>query len=293
MYTSSISSLCLSSNSVAIPFTEEYFAPLQDSTSLLKDCSALLEFYQQHHYLYLKNFLSQESVLDIRERYFSQFEPCFFKAGTTPREGIFSGHIPTNLPRYGTQGHPAYKIVRDAEFHAFTTQPKLFELADLLLGKPAKQLRRRPVRQFIKNTKTASRAHADAIYIESKQRPSLTCWIPLGDCPLEAGGLIYLEGSHQENLEHIRYLVGQQSDRHWDTRPLTHNLKLLAEKTGRRWLWSHFQTGDLVVHSPYIIHASVDSSVDLMRLSTDIRFIPQDDPIDWRWSNDWSADDTY
>jgi ectoine hydroxylase-related dioxygenase (phytanoyl-CoA dioxygenase family) len=293
MHITSISSLSLSSNGLLIPFTEQYFRPLEDCTFLLNNRSALIEFYQNHHYLYLKNFLSRESVLDIRDRYFRKFDPILFKEGTTPREGIFSGHLPANLPRYGTRSHPAYEMVRDSEFHGFTTQPKLFELAQWLLGKPAKQLRRRPLRHFIKNTLTASRAHADAIYLESREQSFITCWIPLGDCPLDAGGLIYLEGSHQENLEHIRGLIGQQSDRNWDARPLTRDLKLLAEKTGRRWLWSHFQAGDLVVHSPYIIHASVDSSADLMRVSTDIRFVPQDGPIDCRWSNDWSADDTY
>jgi ectoine hydroxylase-related dioxygenase (phytanoyl-CoA dioxygenase family) len=285
--------ISLSSNGLSIPFTDQYFGKLKDCTSLLDNPSALVEFYQQHHYLYLKNFLSREYVLDIRDRYFSKFDPIFLKPGTTPREGIFSGHIPENMPRHGTRSHPAYEIVRDEEFHAFTTQLKLLELARLVLGKSAKILRRRPLRHFIKNTKTASRAHADAIYLESEGRPFISCWIPIGDCPLDAGGLIYLEGSHQENLEHLRQLVANRSDRHWDARPLTHDLKLLAEKTGRRWLWSHFQAGDLVVHSPYIIHASLDSSTDLMRVSTDIRFLPEEDPIDWRWGNDWSADDTY
>ncbi|SRR5579883_3278075 len=283
----------LSSNGLSIPFTEQYFCPLKDCTHLLNHPSALIDFYQNHHYLYLKNFLNREDVLDIRERYFQKFDTLLLKAGTTPRDGIFSGYIPPNLPRFGTRSHPAYEMVRDGEFHNFVTQPKLFELAKLLLGKPSKQLQRRPLRHFIKNTKTASRAHIDAIYIASEGRPFLSYWITLGDCPLDAGGLIYLEDSHQENLEHLRQLIGQRSDRHWDTRPLTHDLKLLAEKTGRRWLWNNYQAGDLVVHSPYIVHASLDSSNDLMRVSTDIRFLPEDDPIDWRWSNDWSADDTY
>jgi ectoine hydroxylase-related dioxygenase (phytanoyl-CoA dioxygenase family) len=67
----------------------------------------------------------------------------------------------------------------------------------------------------------------------------------------------------------------------------------LSKKTKRRWLWSDYQAGDLVLHSPYIIHASLDSSTDLMRVSTDVRFMAQDDPIDPRWTNDWFADDTY
>lgn len=288
-----ISSPCLTSNGISIPFTDEYFSPLKDCTHLLDNDLDLVEFYQQHHYLYLKNFLPREHVLEMREHYFSKFPATFFKAGTTSREGIFSGHLPPKLPRHGTHGHPAYETVRDEEFNAFTTQPKLFELAQALLGKPVKQLRRRPLRHFIRNTSTASRAHTDAIYLNNQQWPFISCWIPMGDAPIESGGLLYLEGSHQDNLEQVRCLVGKQRDRKQDSRPITHNLSLLSEKMERRWLWSNFQAGDIVVHSPYIIHASLDSSTDLMRVSTDVRFLPQDAPIDPRWSNDWSADDTY
>lgn len=290
MSVTSLTSGSLSSNGLPIPFTEDYFGKLKDCTSLLKDASALLKFYQEHHYLYLKNFLDREYVLQIRDHYFRQFDPIFLKEGTTPREGIFSGQFPPNFPRYGTPTHPAYEMVRNEEFHTFVTQPKLFQLAELLLGKPAQQLRRRPLRHFIKNTNAATRAHADAIYLD----PSvIICWIPIGDSPIEAGGIIYLEGSHQENLEQIRGLIGQKRDPQKDQRPLTNDLKLLSQKTKRRWLWSDYQAGDLVLHSPYIIHASLDSSTDLMRVSTDVRFMAQDDPIDPRWTNDWSADDTY
>jgi hypothetical protein len=48
-----------------------------------------------------------------------------------------------------------------------------------------------------------------------------------------------------------------------------------------------------VLHSPHIVHASLDNSADLMRLSTDLRFRLRDTAADERWNNDWSADDGY
>jgi hypothetical protein len=48
-----------------------------------------------------------------------------------------------------------------------------------------------------------------------------------------------------------------------------------------------------MIHSPYIVHASLDN-VDpdgIIRLSTDIRYQRHSDPIDWRWQNHWHDQD--
>jgi hypothetical protein len=83
------------------------------------------------------------------------------------------------------------------------------------------------------------------------------------------------------------------NDRAHDRRPLTHELRQLADVTGQRWLWADFEASDLVVHSPFIIHASVNSETDLMRVSMDIRYRPRDVPSDPRWADDWSATDGF
>jgi hypothetical protein len=49
----------------------------------------------------------------------------------------------------------------------------------------------------------------------------------------------------------------------------------------------------MVVHSPYMVHAST-MNVDpdkRIRLSTDIRYQRVRDEIDARWNNHWSLDD--
>jgi ectoine hydroxylase-related dioxygenase (phytanoyl-CoA dioxygenase family) len=121
----------------------------------------------------------------------------------------------------------------------------------------------------------------------------VTIWVPLGDCPIEAGGLLYLEGSHGDDALESKVRGGAPMDRSNDARPLTHDLKWLADLTGKRWLSTDFKAGDVVIHSPTIVHASTDPQIDLMRVSTDIRFQRAGSPADPRWDNDWSADDGY
>jgi len=119
-------------------------------------------------------------------------------------------------------------------------------------------------------------------------------WVPLGDSPLVAGSLVYLEDSHHDEQLERAVRAAAPMDRANDNRPLTHDLKWISEQTGRRWLSADFKAGDVVIHSPTIVHASTDpGETDYMRISTDIRFHRAGSPVDPRWTGDWSADDGY
>jgi ectoine hydroxylase-related dioxygenase (phytanoyl-CoA dioxygenase family) len=67
----------------------------------------------------------------------------------------------------------------------------------------------------------------------------------------------------------------------------------MAERFNARWLIADYEAGDVVLHSPYMIHASTtNQSVDgRIRLSTDIRYQNVEDEIDARWANHWSLGD--
>ncbi|HZM84096.1 MAG TPA: phytanoyl-CoA dioxygenase family protein [Candidatus Limnocylindrales bacterium] len=42
----------------------------------------------------------------------------------------------------------------------------------------------------------SSRAHTDFDYMDRGSDGIITMWLPIGDCPVQSGGLTYLEGSH-------------------------------------------------------------------------------------------------
>src|SRR5262245_4834460 len=238
----------------------------------------------------LRDAIPSDIVLELREAYFRLFDPCLLKDGDA-RRGEFSGHRPEGLPPHGTKGHPAHTFVRTRQFIAFRQLPVFRAMAEALLGGPAKPVWRTPVRHFVRGSNVASRAHLDRTYLDCSIDSCVTIWVPLGDCPLQAGGLLYLEKSHKDpTVEAVSRAFGP-TDRPSDWRPLTHDLKWLSEATGRRWLGEDYRAGDVVLHSPTIVHASTDPQIDLMRLSTDIRFLRADAHDDSRWQRDWAADD--
>jgi ectoine hydroxylase-related dioxygenase (phytanoyl-CoA dioxygenase family) len=280
----------ITSNGVAVPFDPEHAAPLTDSTAWRADPAALRERLAADGYLFLRGVLDPTKVLDARQAYFERFDPSYLQPGTTPRDGIFSGVRPKNLGAHGTSGHPAYDFVRSPAWQELVGDPILQKLAEDILGGTSILLPRQIVRQFDRSIARASRAHVDHTYLDGGTGEVVTMWIPLGDCPIEAGPLVYLEGSHRmgaDELESLREI----NDRPDDRRPLSHDLGWVANRTGRRWRWSDFRAGDIAVHSPHIIHASLDAHTDAMRLSADIRFLRDDGVADPRWLSPWAGDD--
>ena len=119
------------------------------------------------------------------------------------------------------------------------------------------------------------------------------------------GGLIYLEKSHVWGREMEAEFQRRSTDlppeervsaynKHMSSSGwLDKNVVALADKIGSRWLAADYEAGDMVVHDPYMVHAStmnVDPA-NRMRLSSDIRYQRVRDEIDVRWANHWSLDD--
>ena len=280
----------VTSNGREVPFDDVHFAPMRDGTTLIDDPSALRERLREDGYLLLRGVLDREDVLAVRDAYFRTIPADFLAPGTTAAEGIFSGHVPDRLPPHGVAGHPAHAFVRSTRFAQFCASPRLGGLAQALLDGPADLLPRRILRHYWRTARLASRAHTDYDYMRRGSDRFITLWIPIGDCPVETGGLVYLEGGGRLDAHQLRRLR-TVTDRTDDPRPISHDLAWTARETGRRWLWTDFRAGDVAVHSPHIAHASLDTCSDAMRLSADVRFHRRGERVDDRWTQAWSSDD--
>ncbi len=264
----------VTSNGVPIPNTPRYFDRMRE-TDLAAADEALRARYAEDGYVLLRGVLPGDAVIQLRDAYLARF----------------SAHAEP-LPTHGTKGHPAYEFVRTSVFRDFVEQPVFQSLAARLTGAEVAPIRRTPLRHFVPGRSIASRAHIDGTYIDGTPTDVVTIWTPLGACSVENGSLMYLEGSHADADMAARVRNGALMDRTSDVRPITHDLKWLADVTGKRWLTADFAAGDVVVHSPSIIHATLDATVGT-RISADIRFQRKDTPRDARWDRDWSADDGY
>lgn len=281
----------LTSNGLQIPFTPQYFERMTESD--VNEGDALRLRFEQDGYLCFRSFLDPARVLDIRKRYFSMFDRKIFKTDTEPEEGIFSGEFQFSPRQHGHEGHPAAEFVKEPLFEAFTNQQKLHDIASFLLGGNVVQLTRKPLRHFYKDTHISSRAHSDFTYLDNGTSRLLSVWIPLGDISLQTGSLVYLKQSSNIDVESLREQVKPINGDVADTRPISQNLKAVSDITGLPWLYSDFKAGDIVIHDPFIVHASLDCTTEQMRLSTDLRFALATEQTDARWVNPWRGNDGY
>lgn len=121
----------------------------------------------------------------------------------------------------------------------------------------------------------------------------------MGNVKTNSGGLIYLQDSVP---------IGQKLERDFNTaaahlseaeRISAYNETMsetgyldpdsggFAKKWGKKWLVADYEAGDLVLHSPYMVHSAArnENEEGIIRLATDLRFMEEGKPLDKRWMN--------
>ena len=197
------------------------------------------------------------------------------------------------------------EFVRTAAYEAFCLHPKLWQFYDAYFDNPSYLHKRKIVRYMPPGNTSTTPAHYDLIYLRGGTDKVVSSWIPLGDTTIEMGGLVYLEGSdalgrkmeadfsaQNENLspaERISAYNKNMTEGGW----VGKDLGAMAERFNARWLIADYEAGDMVIHSPYMIHAATNNVDEMgrVRLSTDIRYQSVREEIDVRWNNHWSLDD--
>jgi Phytanoyl-CoA dioxygenase (PhyH) len=239
------------------------------------DRDALWTRLRRDGYLWLRGAIDPVEVEAFRRFYHAALAPS----------GVWDGRLDRAELRSILFG----RVVPGPEYHAFCTQPAIRDWYAWFLGAKTFLHRRKIIRHVLPGEAgvgTATQAHYDLVYIREGTDRVLASWIPLGDCPVERGGLTYLEGSHHRvaHLERTNALPAP-------ARSITADLPRLADEYDTRWLVADYASGDMVVHGAHTIHASLDNTDSDIRISTDIRYQSADQSIDWRWQNDWHTDD--
>lgn len=259
--------------------------------------------YREQGYLWLKGVLPRDEVLAFRRRYFSRLaETGIVDVSRDPVEGLYSG---TEAEDREGGRKARMEIVRWAYYEAFCLSKEIVRFYEAFLEGDLYLHKRKILRHVLPGSPNSTGAHYDLVYLRGGTDRICTSWIPIGDIPVEMGGLVYLEGSdsvgraleaevsagnaHLSPEERVKAYNDNMTAGGW----ISKDLPALADKFGSRWLMADYEAGDMVVHSPYMIHAATDNrdAGRRMRLSTDIRYQLIRDEIDVRWSNHWSFDD--
>lgn len=291
----------LTSNGYALSHTPERLGWLA-ATDPHTPMPVLREQFRAQGYVWLKGILPREKVLNFRRRYFEAFvETGMLKPGVDAIEGFYGGGGEDR----GMVNRTLMAFVRSAAYEAFCLMEDLWQFYDKFLEGPSYLHKRKIVRHTKPHDRNCTGAHYDLVYLRGGTDRVCTSWIPIGDIPVEMGGLVYLEGSdawgrrmeaeYQSNSTHLTPEERVSAyNRYMDNSGwMGKDLAALADKIDTRWLVADYEAGDMVIHSPYMVHAAT-MNVDptgRMRLSTDIRYQRVQDEIDARWQNHWSLDD--
>jgi ectoine hydroxylase-related dioxygenase (phytanoyl-CoA dioxygenase family) len=179
-------------------------------------------------------------------------------------------------------------IIRGAEYENLCASPELTGFFENFLGGQVFLNKRKILRYIRPDSPEATGAHYDLVYLRQGTDQVFTVWIPLGDCAVQDGGLMYLEGSHK-----IYRQIENSATVKMQAECLTKDLPSLANKLNKRWLVTDYTAGDVVVHNAYMVHASLNNTnMDgRIRLSTDIRYQLTSVPIDKHWQVHWHYND--
>ena len=261
----------------------------------------LREQYDAQGYVWLKGLIDPAEVWDFRSRYFAALcSAGMIAPDSDPMNGIYAGGEDKRLVT-----EKVVEISRWARYEAFCLAKPIVDFYEAFLQAPIYLHKRMLIRHTRPGDPNCTGAHYDLVYLRAGTDQLCTSWIPIGDIPVEMGGLVYLEGSDGWG----RKMEAEFSIKNADLSPeerlsaynknmneagwLTKNLPELAERLNTRWLMADYEAGDMVVHSPYMIHASTmnENTEGRMRLSTDIRFQRASDTIDPRWQMHWHPGD--
>ncbi|OTA58955.1 hypothetical protein K449DRAFT_436460 [Hypoxylon sp. EC38] len=289
----------------------------------------LRQRFERDGYLFLKGLLPRDDVLKAREAYFTLLAPSGVLApGTLPVDGVFDyskdkldfpGMV--NLIRGAgstdANGRPRGGLFVDLALQAhaepwykdkFCKHPALQSFIAKFTGWGETTLGL--TRSLLRNNTPHNKAigvHYDQIFLRHGEDTSMTAWVPMGDISLDGGGLIYMENGHvlgreiEKNFYNLAKETGltDEEARNAFNRNmmggglLAEGPREFGETYARRWLVTEYEAGDVVLHTPYTIHASTINKdpKNIIRLGTDLRFVDSSRPYDTRWTSVYTFGD--
>ena len=237
--------------------------------------AALRVAMAERGYLFFRGLLPAQAVWDVRADVLALCEEAGWLAQDRAPLG---GYVrPGMEPKM--EGQPEYTSVYRRvltelpRFHDLPTHPRLVEIAAEVLETDAESVLVHPRRigrlTFPNLISATTPPHQDHFYIRGSIE-TYSCWTPLGDCPVELGGLAVAAGSHRKGYqEHAAKFPGAIGGRGVE----------VSEET--KWHSADFRAGDALFFHAFTVHKALPNlTPDRLRLSADNRYQRAGDAID-------------
>ncbi len=283
----------LTANHVDVDLADDKFGFLESSAHLLNDPAALQERMAAEGYLFMPGILDRDEVLAAR-RVCAQRLAAQGQLDTAHdiMDCVAAPGANTGFMAELAHGNDALMRVL---YDAGGAMMRFFET---LIGGPALHFDYTWFRAVSPGKGTPP--HMDVVYMGRGTKRLFTAWTPIGDIPLEQGGLMVLEKSHLHDRLNKGY-GSKDVDTFCENRRepdfkqmggggniqaggvLSWNAMTLRDRLGGRWLTSDYRAGDLLVFSVFTVHTSLDNQSNRIRLSSDSRYQSAHEPADHRW----------
>ena len=248
----------------------------EDSTGLLNDPSALRERAARDGVLFFRAFLPRAEVLALRAEMLAVVDSHGWRLpGQDPYGGLISvdaiNQVPEEVMRTDIGvSTAAYHAVQKLEsFHRLPHHPRLLGLYRALFEEQV-LVHPRHIARMITAHKSVfpTPPHQDFPLIQGSPN-TWTCWLPVGDCPRELGGLAVLRGSHRSGYLPIQPAKGAGG------------IAVPLCSYEKDWLSADFQAGDILTFNSYTLHRALRCQwKDHIRLSLDVRYQPISEPVE-------------
>jgi hypothetical protein len=254
----------------------EQLKELRVSNDATNDAAELRRRIADEGYLFFKRLQPPDKLLALRREMLTVMQRGgWLVPGTDPMDGI------ANVSAQCTEGDIAYtdvyhEVYKLEAFHRSAHWPEVLGMVEKIMGRPVMPHPQKIARLwFPKYTQHTTPIHQDFVHFQGNFE-TLTCWAPVGDCPIELGGLAVLPGSHKVNqvLEH-HFSLGAGSlcvDIPEQAR--------LHKELDVAWHSTNYEVGDTLIFPALMIHKALPNyTEDRLRVSLDNRYQAVGDPI--------------
>ena len=247
----------------------ESLKELRVSNDAMNDPEELRHRISEEGYLFFKKLQDPDKLWALRREMLTTMqEGGWIVAGTDPMDGI------ADIAMQCTEGDPEYTDVYHAvyklqAFHRSGHWSEVVDMVEKIIGREVLPHPQKIARLwFPKYTAHTTPIHQDFVHFQGNFQ-TYTCWAPVGDCPIELGGLAVLPGSHKVNkvMEH-HFSLGAGS------------LCVNEDELSGEWHSTNYEVGDTLIFPALTIHKALPNlTEDRLRVSLDNRYQAVDDPI--------------
>ena len=241
-----------------------------ESNHLLDDPPLLRRQLRDDGYLFLRDILPTEEVLGLRK---SILEFCqeagWLRDGANLMDGL-TDHAP--ILEGQEEWRPVYAKLQSLEaFHRLKLHHQVHKIMEDIFQESVFALPMTIARiAFPRDNERGTQPHQDWLYVGGSTE-IISCWAPLGDVPVEVGGLKLLVGSHKSGFLVPRPAPGPGGN----IVPIDSNLE---------WFQTDYRMGDLLLFKSLTVHAAADNHTqDVLRLSIDFRYAGESHVITEGW----------